>query len=200
MLHPLPAGGAGPRGGTAGGQGSADPAARRELLRRYLRFLGPATPAHLAEWLGIARAGAAAARPWWDLVAGELVEVRVGRRRAWLLERDLARLRDAPAPRAVRLLGPNDPYLRGWDRELAVPEAAHRRAVWNVLGSRGVLLVAGEVAGTWAQRAAGRGGLTLAVRPFAPLGAAAREGLEREARSLARLRGATRLDLRVKGG
>ena len=45
------------------------PAARAELLRRYLRCYGPSTPGNFAAWLGLA---AGDVGPWWDLVAQEL--------------------------------------------------------------------------------------------------------------------------------
>ncbi|MEJ7716791.1 MAG: crosslink repair DNA glycosylase YcaQ family protein [Thermoleophilaceae bacterium] len=86
-----------------------------ELVRRYLSGYGPSTPAHLAEWAGLARVHADAL---WALVEDELAEVRIGggRARTWLLDHDLSLLEDPPPSRGVRLLSPGDPLLLGRDR------------------------------------------------------------------------------------
>jgi hypothetical protein len=127
-------------------------------------------------------------------VEGELVAVGAAGGRAWVLAADAGDLEGAPARdgarvgagnlegaggddlaggEGVRLLPPNDPYLVQPDRELLVPDRARRGEIWRAAGAPGVLLVDGEVAGTWRSRKAGRR-LEVAVRPFAALPASAR--------------------------
>lgn len=139
--------------------------ARVELIRRFLRAAGPATPARLAAWLGLTPA---AARRWWALVADELEQVSVDGRKAWARADDLALLVDPPPPDGIRLLGPYDPLTETADRELAVPTPADRRRVWAAVGNPGIILVDGEIAGVW-RRKASKEKLTLTVTPFGSL-------------------------------
>ena len=55
----------------------------------------------------------------------------------------------------VRLLGPYDLLVQGKDRDLLVPEAAHRKQLWPALGRPGPLLADGEIVGCWRPRAKG---------------------------------------------
>jgi len=122
--------------------------ARHDVVRAYLRFLGPATPQQVAGFLD---APVADVKSRWP---ADAVEVSVDGEKRWLLSGDVAAL--GAAPRVVRLLGPYDLYLQGRDRDLLVPDAAHAKALWPVLGRPGGVLVDGEVAGTWRPRASGR--------------------------------------------
>jgi len=122
--------------------------ARHDVVRAYLRFLGPATPKHVAGFLDAPVADVKARWP------DDAVEVSVDGEKRWLLSDDVAAL--GAAPHVVRLLGPYDLYLQGRDRELLVPDAAHAKALWPVLGRPGGVLVDGEVTGTWRPRASGR--------------------------------------------
>ena len=149
-------------------------AAGPELVRRYLRAYGPSTAAAFATWAGIAPRGAQ--RRLWQAVEGELVAVSAAGGKAWVLAADGGELegaREREDAEGVRLLPPNDPYLVQPDREALVPDRARRGEVWRAAGAPGVLLVDGEVAGTWRSRKAGRR-LEVTVRPFAPLPASAR--------------------------
>ena len=56
----------------------------------------------------------------------------------------------------VRLLGPYDLLVQGKDRDLLVPEAAHRKQLWPALGRPGPLLADGEIVGCWRPRAKGK--------------------------------------------
>ena len=71
---------------------------------------------------------------------------------AWILTRDEPTFRAAPGPVApARLLPSGDAYLllQGADRELLVPNADRRRALWTPRVWPGGLLVEGEIVGTW---------------------------------------------------
>ncbi|WBB66805.1 crosslink repair DNA glycosylase YcaQ family protein [Micromonospora sp. WMMD812] len=170
----------------------ATAAGTADLVTTYLRLLGPATLTDAAGFLGTT---ATALRPVWP---GGLVEVSVDGRAAWLPADRLAALTGAPPARLVRLLPPGDPYLAGRDRGLLVPERAHQRELWRILGSPGALLVDGEVAGTWRARQAGRGRLDVTVAPFGALPARVRRAVDAEAVGVAQARGATDVRARVE--
>jgi hypothetical protein len=147
-----------------------------ELLRRYLRAYGPATPAQFARWLGT--------RPEWarerfDALAGELTEIDLGGSAASLLRAD-AEL-PGERPRGVRLLPYFDPFVVGCHpRERLFPPAAAARALRNgQAGNFPVLLIDGIVAGVWSQRRRGRR-LDLTVEPLRRLPAVRRGPLDDE--------------------
>jgi hypothetical protein len=165
--------------------------ARAELVRRFLRLTGVARREELAAWSGH-RAGEVA--PLWDAVADDLAEVSVDGARRWALAEDVERLRDAQRPEGTRLLPPSDPYLLG-ERALLVPEPERRRTVWRAVGSPGVVLVDGGIAGTWRQRKAARGRIAVTVTWFGPEGGAPRDLLAAEAEEVARVRGASGADV-----
>jgi Winged helix DNA-binding domain len=170
--------------------------ARAELVRRYLRSYGPSTPGHLAKWAGI---GPADARRSWRLVEPELTEVTLeGGGRAWLLAADSARLAAPPVAGGVRLLPPADPYLALRDRDTLLPDRTLHRRVWWPVGSPGVVLLDGRVAGTWRPRKQGRR-LTLTVEPFERLAPPARDAIQAEAERAAPHRGATTAEVLFAG-
>jgi len=130
-----------------------------ELTRRYLRAFGPATEGDFAGWSGLplrdVRAGL-------SRVAGELIEVRVGKARAWMLRGATRR----PRGRIVRLLPAWDNYLMGHrDRDfIAGPER------WPTVMPGGGLIrptivVDGVAAGTWSMRRKG-GSVEVELDPF----------------------------------
>lgn len=126
---------------------ASDPDAAPERLqpiRAYLRLLGPATPAEVAGFLSTT---ATVVKQHWP---EDAVEVRVAGKRKWLLGDLLA------AEPVVRLLGPYDLLVQGGDRDLLVPDAAHRKTLWPMLGRPGPVLAAGEVAGWWRPRASAK--------------------------------------------
>jgi hypothetical protein len=152
--------------------------ARLELARRYLHIFGPTTPESFAEWAGIgARQGSAV----FDALRRSLTPVRTPVGDAWILTRDEPPFRTAPGPVApARLLPSGDAYLllQGADRELLVPDADRRRALWTPRVWPGGLLVEGEVVGTWRRKEA------TVVQPWRRLSRAARDAVEAEAGSL----------------
>jgi hypothetical protein len=141
--------------------------ARRELVRRFLRYAGPTNRDGLAGWLGLSPA---AARRWWALA--DVVPVSIEARRLFLHPDDLAAARSAPRAEGVRLLPPNDPVLELGDRDLLVPTAADRKRVWRATANPGALLIDGAVAGTWRRRAG-----TVTVTPLGSLSPAHRRQL-----------------------
>jgi hypothetical protein len=160
-----------------------------ELARTYLRLLGPATDTEVAGFIGAKRAELR--RVW----PADLVEVLVEGRSCWLPEDSVAALLDPPVPPDVRLLPAGDPFLQARDRELLVPDKTRHAEVWKVLGNPGVLLVDGDICGTWRTKLAGKRTLEVNVSLFEPLSPAPREVVDDEAARLAVVRGVP--DVRV---
>jgi hypothetical protein len=81
----------------------------------------------------------------------------------------------------ARLLPSGDAYflLHGTERELLVPDAARRSALWTPRVWPGGLLVRGEVSGTWR-----RAGTVITVQPWRPLSGPERDAVTTEAESL----------------
>ena len=158
----------------------ADPRdARLELARRYLHIYGPATPGAFAGWAGIGRRHGAAA---FETLGGSLTPVQTPVGDAWILSRDEAAFRAAPGLAApARLLPSGDAYLLryGADRDLLVPDASRRGALWTPRVWPGGLLLGGEVAGTWR-----RANAALTVQPWRRLSPAERDAVAAEAASL----------------
>jgi winged helix DNA-binding protein len=128
-----------------------------ELVRTYLRLAGPAALSDVVAWLDTRSVTAppGSLRPSIDELAGELVEVRIDGHQMHAHEDTVAAVVDAPDPPAVLLLPPRDAISLG-TRTFLVPDRALAKAVWRPVGSPGVLLVDGEIAGTWRARQAGR--------------------------------------------
>jgi hypothetical protein len=123
---------------------------RLDVVRGYLRLLGPATPKHVADHLEA---------PVRDVTAHwpeDAVEVDVAGETRWILAEDADRLGAGDLNGVTRLLGPFDPFLQARDRSLLVADTAHAKALWPALGRPGALLHGGEVAGTWRPRKAGK--------------------------------------------
>jgi Winged helix DNA-binding domain len=155
------------------------PAARLELARRYLHVYGPTTPAAFSRWSSVGPKHATAA---FQALREELTPVRTPVGDAWSLAADEAALHAAPGPEApARLLPSGDVYflLQGTDRDLLVPEADRRDALWTPRVWPGGLLVEGEVAGTWR-----RADEVLTVQPWRRLSPTEREAVAAEAESL----------------
>jgi hypothetical protein len=159
------------------------PQAASEAVRRFLGFYGPATPGDFGEWAGLAKPHA---RRLWDEVAGDLVEARVGKAKAWLLRDDLPALESPPAAQGIRLIPPGDPYLQKPNRPLLTPDPELRKRLFRPIASPGAVLSDGRLAGVWRVNAKGR----KAQITVEQLHRLPRAELEEEAQRVARLRGA----------
>ena len=157
----------------------APPAARAELARRYLHVFGPATAESFAKWAGIAPAAGRAA---FDALDRSRTRGRTPIGDAWVLTSDEAAFRAKQRPAAAaRLLPSGDTYflLQGADRELLVPDASRRSALWTSRVWPGAVLLAGEIAGIWR-----RAGADVAIELWRRLSHAERDAVEAEAQSM----------------
>ena len=123
--------------------------ARAELVRRFLRVFGPATPQQLAAW---AQTGSGHAKALFEAVSDELVETG----RGFVMAEDVARLASPPAAKGVRMLGGYDPWVTMPDRDALVEDTALRRRMFTSIGRPGVVLVDGQLAGLWKGRKKGK--------------------------------------------
>jgi hypothetical protein len=157
-----------------------DPAdARLELARRYLHVFGPTTPMAFAAWAGIPPA---VGRFAFDALTGELTPVQTPIGDAWILASDEPSFRAPAKPVAdARLLPSGDAFflVQGADRELLVPEADHRSALWPSRVWPGGVLVGGELAGTWR-----RANADLTIQPLRTLSPQERDAVQAEAEGL----------------
>jgi hypothetical protein len=124
--------------------------ARDELVRRFLRVFGPATPRQLATW---AQTSGGHARALFEGLSEELVETN----RGFVLAEDVARL-ESPSPASgVRLLGGYDPWVTMPDRDALVgTNGALKKKLFVSVGRPGVVLIDGAIAGLWKGRKQGR--------------------------------------------
>jgi hypothetical protein len=153
--------------------------ARRELARRYLHVFGPTAAQAFAEWAGISPQRGVAA---FDALRRQITPVRTPVGDSWILTSDEPTFRAKLEPAAsARLLPSGDTYflLQGRDRELLVPDASRRRALWTPRVWPGAVLVDGEIVGTWR-----RGLGTVTIQVWRRLARAARDAVEAEAASL----------------
>ncbi|WP_157248164.1 winged helix DNA-binding domain-containing protein [Nonomuraea typhae] len=156
-----------------------------ELVERFLRCYGPATPAHLAEWGGIGRAQA---ERLWEAAEPGLAEVESGGGPRWVLKGELGRLESPEEVKGVRLLPPHDPYLQARDRQVLLPDRDRRKALWRTIGGPGAVLVDGDIRAVWRPKTRRRT-LDVAVEPLGRLGAKHRAPIGEEAARVAAFRG-----------
>jgi len=153
--------------------------ARLELARRYLHIFGPTSAEAFAQWAGIGPRGGVAA---FDTLRRSLTPVRTPVGNSWILSSDEPTFRATAEPAAsARLLPSGDAYflLQGGDRELLVPDASRRRALWTARVWPGGVLADGEIVGTW-RRSLG----TVTIQTWRRLSRAARDAVDAEAASL----------------
>jgi hypothetical protein len=170
--------------------------ARAELARRYLHVFGPGTPEAFADWAGIKPPRGRVA---FEMIGGSLTAVQTPIGDGWILAGDEPSLSAPRGPTAAaRLLPSGDTYylLQGADRELLVPDADRRSALWTSRVWPGAVLVAGEIVGVWR-----RANANLTIEPWRRLSSAERTAVEEEAASfpLPGLEGAIRVHW-VDGG
>ena len=150
---------------------------RHDVVRAYLRLLGPATPRHVADYLD---APVTDVRARWP---SDAVEVSVDGEQRWVLAADEAALTAGVDP-VTRLLAPFDLFLQARDRSLLVDAPEHAKALWPTLGRPGAVLVDGELIGTWRPRRSGRS-LRLRVELWRGASAAVRRAVDEQAERLA---------------
>lgn len=134
-----------------------EPADSAEIVRRYLRAFGPATPADLTTWSGLT-----GMRPVFVAMTDELSSYRdADGRELFDLEGLPIAGEDTEAP--VRLLGRYDNLWLSHDRrDRVTPDPANRKRWMGVNGGVGcTVFVDGALQGLWRQAASGKVDLDL---------------------------------------
>ena len=148
--------------------------AQRTLVQGYLAAYGPATPAHLAQWLATSTAWTT------ELFARSgLDRVELEGEPAWVWPGDTSF--EAPPPAPVRLLPYFDAFQVGSQPRamLFAGRASERALARSQAGNYPVLLLDGVVGGVWHQRRSGRR-LVVTVEPLGRLSRPQRAALEAE--------------------
>lgn len=149
--------------------------ARLELARRFLRWLGPATPQRFARWAGVPRSDAVQT---FDALSPELSTVSLNGFARSILTDDLHTLLGAEAGATVRFLPQGDPYLQ--PDPLVLPERPRveregvDRRLLNSLAN--AVLLDGELVASWGRR---KNKLTIAA--WGPMREPVRARIEEEA-------------------
>lgn len=154
-----------------------DVPARLDVIRAYVRLLGPATPKHVADYLD---APVKEVKSRWP---ADAVEVSVDGETRWALSADTDALTGDPVS-VTRLLGPFDLFLQARDRPLLVPDPTRTKVLWPVLGRPGAVVTGGDIVGMWRPRQAGRK-LTVLVDPWVRMSASTRKAVAEQAERLA---------------
>jgi Winged helix DNA-binding domain len=159
-------------------------AALVHVVRRYLGGFGPAAPADIAGWAGVAGSAIAGAlrrlplRHFSDERGRKLVDL------ADLPGSADVHLPDADTPAPVRFLPTWDATLLVHARRSGILPEEHRTRIFHIKNpqSESTFLVDGKVAGAW-RHDNGR----ILVEPFTSLGTSARRHVDDEAERLAEL-------------
>lgn len=159
--------------------------ANQRLMHRFLQSYGPATLHDFAYWRGSVMRST---RRWGEALGDTLAPVTVDGQPMLIPREDLESLCETPPPPEawpVRLLYRFDPLLlshrdKGW---LIEPE--YHPAIWRPAGHiEGTILIHGRIEGSWRYDRRARG-LTVTLRPFAPLPDYAREAAHAHAAGVA---------------
>lgn len=158
-----------------------------ELAQRYMAAYGPAGPDDMVAWSGLP---ISEIRTAWKQIEDTLQEVSISGQPAWMLKSHLAWLDEFPghAP-LVRLLAAFDTYLLGYrSRDMLVDPRYTKRI--NAGGGmvRPVLLVDGQVVGTWTATHTKKR-LEIVVEPFEQLAPEIEPALQADASDIARFCG-----------
>jgi hypothetical protein len=164
---------------------STEEAARLVFLR-YLEVYGPATPAHVRNWLARGRVSVKQQRAWFATVADQVTKVEVEGQEMYVRSEDVDLLAAARGTDSLRLLGGFDEWLLGpgTDDPHVVPQnrraSVSRTAGWIAP----IVIVGGVVRGTWSMDAD-----RVAIEWFSESGKPPRAELETEVRRLGALVG-----------
>lgn len=155
----------------------------RFAVRRYFHAYGPARREDMARWFGVRAASEASAML--AALGDELVPVEIEGAAFWALAENVSGMAGRAPSEAVRLLPGFDQYVVNATRGIeAILPARHKAAVFRPQGwISPVLLVGGEIRGTWRHERTGKR-LLVELTPFAPVARRVRAAAESEAERL----------------
>ena len=160
--------------------------ALQEVLRKYLRAFGPATPENFSQWWS---ARLRPTRKLFKSMADELETVDVEGWRAWALQETLVPMRNSTPAGVVNLLPLFDALLMGLGRGQEIDpliSMAHQKQVFRPQGwISAVVLVDGVIKGVWEVHNK-PSEITLSVNLFTSLTSSLSEKIAEEAQRLGR--------------
>lgn len=158
--------------------------AERELLVKYLRAYEPTTLQDFALWAGMYVRDA---KPIWQSMAENLVQVDVEGRQVSILKSDLPDLEKAELGEpVVHLLPYFDSFLLGHKSHRNIVDQRNHKKIYRNQGwVSPVLLVEGRAQGVWSHQQ-NKNNLTVRVTPFTRISNAVSSRIREEASDLGR--------------
>lgn len=118
-----------------------------KLVRRYLEAYGPASLADLANWSGLPMK---TLRQGWKSVSNEMIEVKNGEQRLYMLEKQFLSNKFRKVNSAVLLVPAYDTYLLGYqNRDLILAPYAEKDVYRGGGLLRPAILIDGYIVGSW---------------------------------------------------
>jgi hypothetical protein len=151
-------------------------AAQVHLARRYLDAFAPASPADFSAWTGI---NLRDLRTAWDMLKGDLVEVRVEEQVLYLPAARMAELDESVPSPVVRLLPAFDAYLLGHRTRGLIDDGRYAAQYKGGGMLPATVMVDGRLRGTWRTNRKGRQ-ISITVKPFEPFSLAIEAEIKRE--------------------
>jgi hypothetical protein len=156
--------------------------AKQILLRRYMKAYGPATLRDFSKWAGMSTKEA---RPVWESLKDELVEVHIEDEKGFILQEDYDELRNSHVDDHILCLLPYfDPYMLAHADKNHLVYSHHYKKVYRNQGwISPVILLNGRVIGIWSYTRQGKR-LSLQIEPFQKFSKIIRTKIEEEAERL----------------
>ena len=156
--------------------------AEKSILINYLQCYGPATPQDFSTWSGLKMT---TVKPIWERISNQIVEITINNKPAWILENDLAFLRNIKIEtQPVRLLPHFDIFLLGHkDKSHIVAETHYKQVFKKAAWIAPVLLCGGRAIGTWKQKRTAKK-VIVTAEPFVPLTKSQTDDIEAETQRL----------------
>ena len=165
--------------------------AESELLIKYLTAFGPATLTDFALWAGMYIRDA---KEIWALQSGNMTQVEVDGRAAWILSSDLLELEEAEIEEpGVRLLPFFDSFLLGHKSHRNIVDERNHKRVYRAQGwISPVVLIDGRAQGVWSHLQH-KHDLEVRVTPFIKLRSRVSSQIREQAHDLGRFLGCSNM-------
>jgi hypothetical protein len=122
--------------------------AKRIIARRFVAAYAPCDASDLRFWLG---KNAETAREFWNLVADELAEVKYQGKKRWVLQKDIAVLKNiSPDTDTIDILPHFDTFLLAHRKKDHFMDMKHYKKIFRIAGwISPTVILGGKVIGLW---------------------------------------------------